>query len=208
MNEWENQIKKNNESNGVFHGIRFYTKSKNGIKQFVTFQEYLNQEPGFEYAWLTHVGFKININDEYCALGLMTTQEKTNIPSIGLINNIRVNNEFKYVNKLQILDKNTFSKYYTTHDKISELPLYAQQLVKKSKELAIKNAVEAFQMSYKRSILENPIVQGSYFNQLITLNNINVHLDSKHVFLFGNSPYHHLFLKNLKHYYSDISLEE
>lgn len=164
---WEKEYKKALKTNGV-HNFRFYWKKNiTGVKDLITFKDYceLRSQGSKNIGMTDHVGTQINIDDFHCALTLFTTEKYTLFPGVGLVQNIRLQqNQFHYANKILFYDKTQLCMFYTVHDTLKNFPYYARNIEPRT---LVKNALLGFTQSYKECCKLDPLFARHTYGRLI-----------------------------------------
>lgn len=145
---WQNEYKKSIKNNGA-HVFRFYYKKMGSEKILITYKEFLESKSlsTNTVSYVTHVGFKCNVDEFTSCLSLFTSKSESEFPGIGLVQNVKVGqpNMFKYVNLPIFISNKDFSLFFTTHNDLNDFPSWCS---KYDKKLIVKNSCDAFTDSY------------------------------------------------------------
>ncbi len=151
------------KTSGLYH-ITFYKKGNEFVKHseyIKIFDECVKNEDivGIKNLnRISHIGFKYNINDNYSAVCLFTSQPNTFLPGLnGKIENIKLNGSiYAYTNQPIIVENDTFDQYYTINVNTKYFP---ENIRYYGKEKMVEDAINSFKASYQFAIKNNkPVV--------------------------------------------------
>lgn len=146
-----------------FHNIRFYIDKKSGnlIKIADILLKRVNID---EIRLLTHMGYKVQINEDLWMFGLFTTKAFTTLNEFTIYNIHLSNNLFSYVNRPIFVRNSILCEYIEIIDELNKFPKYVRDEVKRNSsieeglEVVAKYAEDGFMKSLYAVNFNDPTV--------------------------------------------------
>ena len=146
-----------------FHNIRFYIDIKSGnLIKIVDIL--LKRHPNKQIIPLTHMGYKVQINEDLWMFGLFTTKAFTTLNEFTIYNIHLSNNLFSYVNRPIFVRNSILCEYIEIIDELNKFPKYVRDEIKRRNsieeglEIVAKYAEDGFMKSLYASNFNDPIV--------------------------------------------------
>ena len=146
-----------------FHNIRFYIDIKSGNLVKIA-DILLKRVPNKQIIPLTHMGYKVQLNEDLWMFGLFTTKAFTTLNEFTIYNIHLSNNLFSYVNRPIFVRNSILCEYIEIIDELNKFPKYVREEVKRSNsieeglEVVAKYAEDGFIKSLYASNFNDPIV--------------------------------------------------
>lgn len=146
-----------------FHNIKFYIHRNSGNLIKIA-DILLKKVPKDEILTLTHMGYKLQINENLWMFGLFTTKAFTTLNEFTIYNIHLSNNLFSYVNRPIFVRNSILCEYIEIIDDLNKFPKYVINEVKRNNsiekglEIVAKYAEDGFIKSLYASNFNDPII--------------------------------------------------